>query len=298
MKSKESSYSWRLTNLIWWCLGRTLPSTWYLSLRYRQVHKRWINWEEPVFFTEKLQWLKVYGNAKEYSHLVDKILVKDYVSSKVGSKYVIPTLAVWDSPKTIDISNLDDEFVIKCNHDSGSLIICKDKSKVNLNDVRKKIRQVFHTNYYWTGRETPYKYVKRKIFAEKLIRSQCGRELMDYKFFCFDGEPKIFKVDFGRFVDHHANYYDIDCNLLPFGEVWPPYDHSKVIDIPDNFSEMVEVARKLSEGLPFARIDLYNNDGNILFGEITLFPTSGFGPFTDTNWDKTLGSWISIPPKN
>ncbi len=281
--------------MIWWCLGRTLPSKLYLSLRYRQVHKRWINWEDPEYFTEKLQWLKVYGKGQAYAHLVDKVQVKDYVAKRVGSQYVIPTLEVWDSPNDIDIEKLPNEFVMKCNHDSGSLILCRDKNELNVADARESLSKVFRADYYLTGRETPYKYVKRKIFAEELIKSEHGKDLLDYKFFCFNGEPRVFKVDFDRFVDHHANYYDIEKNLLPFGEVWPPFDHSKVIEFPDNYDEMVDVARKLSDGLPFARVDLYNNDGRILFGEITLFPTSGFGPFTDVEWDKKLGDWLILP---
>lgn len=296
-QSNNNSITWKISNLVWKCLGYTLPDKWYLSLRYRLIFKRWINWKNPVFFTEKLQWLKVYGPGKEYSSLVDKIKVKDYVSSRVGEQYVIPTLACWDSPEQIDATCLPNEFVLKCNHDSGSLIICHNKKELDIESAKEKLIAVFHSDYYRTGRETPYRYVERKVFAEKLIHCSSGKDLMDYKFFCFNGVPRVYKVDFDRFVNHHANYYDIDQNILPFGEVWPPYDHSRSIEMPENFEEMVEIARKLSQGLAFARVDLYNNDGQILFGEITLFPTSGFGPFTDPEWDKTLGSWIKMPNK-
>lgn len=297
MKQETPSLSWKVTNSIWYVLGRALPTKMYLSLRYRLLFGRNINWANPKFFTEKLQWLKVYGYGKSQTLLVDKVKVKAYVSEKIGSKYVIPTIAVWNSPNEIDVSSLSDGFVLKCNHDSGSIVLCRNKDEIDIDIVKKELAKVFHSNYYWSGRETPYKYVERKVFAEKLIQSSKGQELMDYKFFCFNGEPKIFKVDFDRFVDHHANYYNINCKLLPFGETWPPPNHTKEIIMPDNFSEMVEIAKKLSDGLPFARVDLYNNDGEIFFGEITLFPTSGFGPFTDEKWDKQLGDWLVLHSK-
>lgn len=294
---ENKGLSWAISNFVWFILARILPKKWYLSLRYHLLYGRWINWKRPQYFTEKLQWLKVYGYGKKETVLVDKVLVKDFVKSKIGEQYVIPTYQVWDDPSKMTFSSLPEQFVLKCNHDSGSIIICNDKKELDIRETKSKLSKIFHTNYYWMGRETPYKYVKRKVFAEKRISSVFGKELMDYKFFCFNGEPKIFKVDFERFVDHHANYYDIQQNLLPFGETWPPPMPSKVIEMPENFEEMVNIAKKLSEGLPFVRIDLYNNDGEIYFGEVTLFPTSGFGSFTDDEWDKKLGEWLILPAK-
>ena len=291
---RKTSIKWFVSNSFWGLCGHILPTKIYLSLRYRIIFGKWINWKNPTSFTEKLQWLKVYGHGEQYTHLVDKLLVKDYVASIVGEKYVIPTLAVWDSIDSIDSYNLPNQFVMKCNHDSGSIVICNDKATFDCNEAKKAISKVFRRNYYFVGRETPYKRVHRKVFAEKLIRCTSGGDLKDYKFFCFNGMPRCFKIDFDRFVDHHANYYDMHQNLLPFGEVWPSPDQNRKMIIPDNFDEMVSVASSLSRNIPFARVDLYNNDGVILFGEITLYPTSGFGPFTDPEWDLKLGEWLDL----
>lgn len=287
----------RLANTCWLVIQRILPAKVYLSLRYRLLFGRWINWKNPKTFTEKLQWLKVYHYGIKESCLVDKILVKDYVAARLGEGYVLPTLGIWNKAEDISFESLPKEYVLKCNHDSGSIFFSKGDEPINHQKAREKLTKTLKTNYYWTGCETPYRFVKPQIFAEPLMKSSASGGLRDYKFFCFNGEPKMFKIDFNRFIDHHANYYDVEGNLLPFGEIAPPPSFEKRIIIPSNLSMMVDIARKLSQGLPFARIDLYNVDERIVFGEITLFPTSGFGRFTDDEWDLRLGSWLTLPSK-
>lgn len=298
MKSNHDSFRWRVANSIWFLIQHIFPAKVYLSLRYRVVFGHWINWSEPKKFSEKLQWLKLYGYGASESHLVDKLLVKDFVAERIGEEFVLPTLGMWSKASEIAFANLPDEYVIKCNHDSGSVFLSKKYQPLNQKDVISVFEKELKTNYYWTGSETPYKYVTPKVFAEPLIKCSTEEGLMDYKFFCFNGEPKLFKIDFDRFTDHRANYYDVDGNLLPFGEISFPPMYEKRLQLPENLQEMLDVARSLSRGLPFARVDLYNIEGIIIFGEITLFPASGFGRFTDDHWDLRLGDWINLPSRS
>lgn len=297
MKNKENSISWTFTNFCWLIIQRVFPAKMYLSLRYRIIFGRWINWDNPKTFTEKLQWLKLYYYGRKEAVLVDKIKVKEYIKGIIGDEYIIPTIGTWEDANNIQFDSLPCEYVLKCNHDSGSVHFHKEDAPINRAETIKELNKVLKTNYYWTGSETPYRYVKPRVFAEQLIRSDVKGGLRDYKFFCFNGEPKVFKIDFNRFNNHKTNYFDIDGNLLPFGEAdYPPIPDIN-IEVPQNLPEMVELARKIAVGLPFARIDLYNTNGKILFGEITLFPTSGFGRFTDDKWDRLLGSWLELPNK-
>lgn len=294
---RKKTISWELSNLCWIIIQRCLPAKVYLSLRYRIIFDRWINWSNPTTFTEKLQWLKLYHYGKEEAMLVDKVKVKEYIRNLIGDKYITPTIGVWDSANNIPFESLPNEYVLKCNHDSGSIHFHKKGAPIDRSYATKELNKVIKTNYYWTGCETPYRYVKPKIFAEYLLKSETMGGLRDYKFFCFNGEPKVFKVDINRFENHQANYFDLDGKLLPFGEIdFPPIPDIK-LEIPNNLPEMIDIARKIAQGLPFARVDLYNINGKITFGEITLFPTSGFGRFTDDKWDKLMGSWLILPTK-
>lgn len=297
MVSNDNSISWKLSNLCWLIIQRILPAKVYLSLRYKVIFGRWIDWSNPTTFTEKLQWLKVNYYGKKEAFLVDKIKVKEYVKDIIGEKYIIPTIGIWNSANNIPFESLPDEYALKCNHDSGSIHFHKKETPINRLVAIKDLNKILKTNYYWTGCETPYRYVKPRVFAETLLHSDVQGGLRDYKFFCFNGEPKVFKIDFNRFDNHRANYFDIEGNLLPFGEVDPPPAEERKLDIPQNLSEMVVIAKKIAKGLPFVRVDLYNINGRIVFGEITFFPTSGFGRFTDDKWDELMGSWLILPTK-
>ena len=256
-----------------------------------------LNLKDPKTFNEKLQWLKLNYYGKKEAHLVDKVKVKEYIDEILGGGYTIPTIGVWDSANDVPFESLPNEYVLKCNHDSGSIHFHRKNAPINRAKAIKELNKVVKTNYYWTGRETPYRYVQPKVFAEQMLRCDAMGDIRDYKFFCFNGEPKVFKIDFDRFDSHKAHYYDIDGNLLPFGlrETYP--SENIKLEIPKNLPEMVAIARKIANGLPFARVDLYNIDGKILFGEITLFPTSGFGRFTDDEWDNLMGGWLTLPAK-
>ena len=420
--------------------ARIIPDIAYIKLIYYKHFGCLPNLKNPKTFNEKLQWLKLYNRKPEYTMMVDKYAVKQYVSEKLGSEYIIPTLGVWYKVDDIDIGQLPEKFVLKWNHDSGSVIICKDKNRFDVEQAKNKLRKFEKHNGYNYGREWPYKNVKPCIIAEKYMEddetgdladykvhnfngipkvilvcrdrfkdagltedfysdkwehldvkrpnhpngedipkpaeleemlelsrklskdipfvrtdfytinhkvyfgeitffpasgferfipesfdkemgdwinipltergvilvknniyilvhtSQTSKgELKDYKFFCFNGKVKCFKVDFDRFTEHRANYYDANCNLLPFGEVMCPPKPEKELVLPDEIPQMIELAEKLAKDIPFVRIDFYNVNHKIYFGEITFFPASGFGKFVPEEWDAILGSWLELP---
>lgn len=253
-----------------------------------------LNLKHPKTFNEKLQWLKLHDQHEEYTQMVDKAAAKDYVANIIGDEYIIPTLGVWDKFDDIDFDKLPDKFVLKCTHDSGGLIICKDKSTLDIDKARKRINYCLHKNPYWATREYPYKNVKPRILAEKYMVDESGTELKDYKFFCFDGEPKFIEVDFDRFIGHKRNIYDIEWNLLDF-EIKFPSNFNHVIEKPASLDEMINVAKKLSKDIPFVRVDLYSINGQVYFGELTFFHGSGCEKFSPEIWNYKLGGWMDLP---
>lgn len=255
---------------------------------------RKLNLKNPQTFNEKLQWLKLYDRKNEYVQMVDKYLVKELVKEALGEEYIIPTLAVWERPEDIDFTDLPNQFVIKWNHDSGSVVVCKDKNTFDCEVAIRKLKKHNELNGYWFGRERPYKKVKPRIIAEKYMEDPVSGELRDYKFFCFNGKVKCFKVDFDRFIEHRANYYNEKGVLLPFGEALCPPKPEKELILPDEIPQMIMFAETLAKNIPFVRIDFYDVNGKIYFGEITFFPASGFGSFTPEEWDFTLGRWLSL----
>lgn len=279
-------------------LKRRLSDKAYLSLQYRCFIGKSINWDNPTSFTEKLQWLKLYNRRPEHSAMVDKYEVKEYVAQTIGSEHIIPTYGVWDRFEDIDFDSLPNQFVLKCTHDSGGLVICKDKQTLDKKAARRKIEKSLHRDYYLAGREWPYKNVPKRVIAEKFIspsQNSVNADLPDYKFFCFNGKVKFFKVDFGRFVEHHANYYSSEGKLLNFGEKGIDPDPNYPIELPINLGEMISLAEKLSENEPFLRVDFYNVNGKIFFGELTFYPASGMGQFNPTEYDDLIGNLLSLP---
>ena len=269
----------------------------YLKYWFKRRMGYQLNLDSPKTFSEKLQWLKLNMIRPDFTILVDKIAVKDYVAKVIGQEYIIPTIGTWKTVNDIEWGKLPDQFVIKVNSDSGGIVVCKDKSCLDVNAAKKKLLYGWGRNYYKYNREYPYKNVTPRILAEKYMVDSSIGELRDYKFFCFNGQPKVFKIDFGRFVEHHANYYDINGKILPFGEKNLPPIYDKELPIPDNFSKMVDLATQIATHInhPFVRVDLYNVEGKIFFGEITFFPASGAGIFTSMKWDEQLGSYINLP---
>ena len=266
----------------------------YLKKLFKCHMKRELNLDNPQTFNEKLQWLKLYDRKPEYTTMVDKYAVKRYVADIIGEEYIIPTLGVWNHFNEIDFDKLPNQFVLKCTHDSGGIVICKDKNKLDLKSAKKKIEKCLRRNYYWSSREWPYKNVKPRIIAEEYLSDTKTNDLYDYKFFCFGGEVKCFKVDYDRFIEHHANYFDKNGNILPFGEANLPPIYDKNIKMTKNLKKMCEFAEKLTAGKPFLRADFYDVEGKIYFGELTFYPASGMGKFTDDSWDECLGKWLKL----
>lgn len=230
--------------------------------------------------------------------MVDKYRVKKYVKEKIGSQYVIPCLGVWNHFDEIDFDSLPEQFVLKTNHDCGGVVVCKDKSGFDFKAAKKKLEHHLKNNYYWEHREWPYKDVKRVIFAEKYMVDESGYELKDYKWFCFDGEPRFLFIAQDRDnveEDTKFDFYDMEFNLMPFTNGHPNSGVKR--EIPIGFDKMKKLAAKLSEGMPHVRVDFYNINGKIYFGEMTFFHWSGFVKFEPEEWDYKLGSYIRLPVK-
>ena len=278
----------------------------FLRIIYRLEMGHWLDLKNPQTFTEKIQWLKLYDRKPEYTRMVDKITAKEYVSEIIGKEYIIPTLGVWDHFEDIDFSMLPDAFVLKTNHGSGGsdVVICRDKTNFDYLEAKRILERSLKGNCYHKYREWPYKDVKPQIFAEELLaevkddniqtKSVKNSEIFDYKFFCFDGKVKFYKIDFGRFINHHANYYSVNGEFLDFCEKDFPSSNSTIIEIPPNIDKMINLSEKLSEGFRFLRVDLYNIAGRIYFGELTFYPASGFELFEPAESDKDIGKFLKL----
>lgn len=262
---------------------------------YLNFHKR-LDLRNPQTFNEKLQWLKLYDQHEEYTQLVDKYEAKQFVASIIGKEYIIPTIGVYDSIEEIDFEYLPQQFVIKCTHNSGGIIVCKDKQKLDIKNSCKQLEKWLKVNPYWKNREYPYKNVKPRIIIEQYMEDESGYELKDYKFFCFDGEPKCLFVATDRGKEGEEtkfDFFDLEWNHLPFTNGHP--NSKQCISKPNSFEKMIEISRRLSQGFPHVRVDLYNIDGRIYFGELTFFHWSGLTPFVPEEWDYKFGSWLHIP---
>lgn len=278
---------------------RWLPNATYLKLLYRFKMGHRLDLKNPQTFTEKLQWLKLYNRKPEYTKMVDKYAVKEYVAKKIGEEYIIPTLGVWDKPEDIDWDLLPNQFVLKTTHGGGGggVVICKDKATFDKASAIAKLKESMASDIYSGLREWPYKNVPKRIIAEKFLapeKNTASAELLDYKFFCFNGKVRFFKVDFGRFVEHHANYYSPEGQLLEFGEQGLEPDPNYPIELPNNLKEMISLAEKLSANEPFLRVDLFNVNGNIYFGELTFYPASGMLPWTTEEADMKIGKYLKL----
>lgn len=266
----------------------------YLKLLYQSKFDKKLEIDNPKTFNEKLQWLKLYDRKDIYTKMVDKYEVKEYVKNIIGEEYIIPTIGVYNKFEEIDFDKLPNQFVIKCTHDSGSTIVCKDKSKLNINKTKNEIERCLNTNFFYAFREWPYKNIKPKILIENYMEDKATKELRDYKFFCFEGKVKFFKIDFNRNINHQANYFDENGILQKFGEVICPPDYRKKLEMPTNLKSMIELSEKLSKNFLFLRVDFYESNGKIYFGELTFYPSAGFGKFEPEEWDKKLGDLINI----
>lgn len=273
-----------------------MPDKMYLQNFFAQTMGYYMDFRSPHTFNEKLCWLKLYDRKPVYTTMVDKYSVKFFIDKILGKGYTIRTIGAYDSVNEINWKKLPEKFVIKCNHGSGDVIICKDKKTINIDEVKKTMQSYLRQDYYILGREWPYKNVKRKILIEEYIEDEKTKDTWDYKFFCFNGKVKCFKIDFDRSTNHKANYYDRECRLLPMGEKVCPPDWNRNIEIPSNINQMIDIAEKIAKNIDcsFERIDLYNINGKIYFGEITFFPGGAHMEFIDSKWDKEMGDWIKL----
>ena len=276
-----------------------MPDEEYLKKMFKAAVGYDLNLENPQTFNEKLQWLKLYNRKPEYTLMVDKYLVKDYVAEKIGRQYIIPTIAVYDSPDEIDFDKLPNQFVLKCNHNSGlGMYICKDKSKLTVKDIRhikKGLSKGLAQDYYLHCREWPYKNIKRKIIAEEFLKESSRPDadsLVDYKWFCFNGEPKLMYI--GTDASRHpaCDWFDMDFNFVDVRDKDP--NSGTLPKKPVTFEEMKGYARILAQGTKFLRVDFYVIDDHVYVGELTFFHNGGISAIRPENMDLRLGGGLSI----
>lgn len=279
-------------------LRYVLPDSLFIRLRFWTHFGFLPNLKSPQTFSEKIQWLKLYNRKQEYTNMVDKYAVKKLVAEKIGEEYLIPTIGIWDTPEDIDWNMLPNQFVLKTTHGGGGggVVVCRDKVKFDKEECIKKLRHSMNTDIYWSFREWPYKNVKKRIIAEKYINPIEGEDLPDYKMFCFNGIPHYCQVISGRAQnDMRVDFYDMEWNHMPFHEPHEFPFADQLVPKPLQFEKMKELSQILASDIPFVRIDFYNLQGKIYFGEITFYPTSGLGGFSPVEWDNKFGKMIALP---
>ena len=274
-----------------------LPDKLYIQLFFFAACGRFVDFKNPKGFNEKQQWLKLNDLHPEYTQLVDKLEVRKHIDKVLGPGHMFPLLGAWKSFDEIDLKELPEEFVIKCNHDSGSTKVITNKSKLSAEEWRELKKHFDHrikSDFYSAGREYPYKGIKRYIIAEQLMRDNKdpNKSIEDYKFFCFNGVPKIMFVATDRRIDCRFDFFDMDFNHLDITNIHP--QANKPISKPKHFDEMKEMASKLSTGMKFVRIDLYDLNDVVYFGEYTFFHGGGYALFYPFEWERKLGDWIDL----
>ena len=289
----------------YYALGNDLVKTrphwmsdkYFIKVYWKQMMGYSLDLKHPRTFNEKLQWIKLYDRNPIYTDLVDKLKVKDWVAERIGREHVIPTLAVYDRVEDIHLEDLPEQFVLKCNHDSGGVVICKDKMSFDFESTKRRLKKSFEHNFYWDYREWAYKNVERKVFAEQYIQDATIKDdLMDYKVFNFGGEPKIIQVDFDRFKCHKRNIYDTAWNYIE-ARIQYPNDPNKLVEKPKALGEMFSFAQKLSGSFPQVRTDFYLVDNKIYFGEMTFYHGGGTESFYPYELGIQMGDWIQLPKK-
>lgn len=285
----------RIALRLWNSIAPIIPDKLFLAVKFRLTMGYWMDFDNPKTYNEKLQWLKLHDRRPGYTQMVDKAGVKEYVAQRIGEQYIIPTIGVWNRPEDIPWNKLPNQFVAKVTHDSGGIVICKDKAQLNTAFAIAKLSEALKQDYYAVSREWPYKQVKRRVIVEQYMVDESGYELKDYKFFCFNGEPKMLFIATDRENPNEEtkfDFFDMDFNLLPFTN---GHEHAaKTPTKPKGFDTMVELARKLSEGIPHVRVDFYDINGQVYFGELTFFHWSGFVPFEPKEWDYKIGELLAL----
>lgn len=274
-----------------------MPDEPYLKLRYRIEFGKPLDLKHPRLFSEKLQWLKLHDRKPLYTQLADKYEVRFWVAERIGEDKLIPLLGVWDKFDDVDFSQLPEAFVLKCTHDSGGVEVCHNKASWNIEEVRLRVEKHFKRNFYYMLREWPYKNIKPRIIAEKYLSENEHSGLRDYKFYCFSGVPTLCQVIGNRETVETIDFFDMNWEHQPFSGMRMPACPNDVNrpERPENFAEMREIAKTLSQGLPFIRVDLYSVNGRIYFGEMTFYPYSGFGRFSPYEWNTIVGDMLKLP---
>lgn len=271
-----------------------LPDSIYLKIIYLIRMKKWLNLKNPQGFNEKLQWLKIHDPQRtKYAVMVDKAKVRNYITEKIGVQYLIPLVGIYNNVEEINAEDLPEQFVVKCTHDSGSVVICHNRKEFDKNKKRQ-LRKALKRKYYYASREYALKFAEPKIIIEKYM-SNGNDGLLDYKFYCFRGEPRYLYIS-GGLTDHSTariSFYNIDLSDAPFQR--SDYLHFDQIPyIPKKYDEMLNIARTLSKDIPFVRVDLYEIEGQVYFSELTFYPCNGMMPFDPPEWDEILGKEIDI----
>ena len=271
-----------------------LPQDVYVKINYEYYSGRKLDYNNPVTFNDKIQWLKVFYHREILHQLVDKYAVRDYVKEKVGSQYLNELYAVYNKPAEVDFEKLPNQFVLKGVHGFHLNLIVKDKNKLNLKKTNYLLNKWMLKDHYRNGKEWAYKNVKPRIIAEKYLE-EFGKDVVnDYKFFCFNGKPKFIQIDMERGTEDLRCYYDLDWKKLPFTTEKNKFFEGE-LQMPEHFNEMIDVAQKLSKDFPFVRVDLYNINGKILFGEMTFYPTDGRKKYIPNEYNKIIGDYLELP---
>ena len=266
----------------------------FLKIKYKSVFNKKLDLENPQTFNEKLQWLKLYDRKDIYTTMVDKYEAKKYVANIIGEEYIIPTIGIYDKFEDIDFENLPNQFVLKCTHDSGGVVICKNKETFDIKKAKKKINEHLKINYYYIGREWPYKNIKPRIIVEKYMGQANSEDLIDYKLMTFNGKVECSFVCLNRNSENgmKIDFYDTNWRKMPFER---HYKNSDIIlEKPKNYNLMVSFAEKLAKDIPFLRVDFYEIEGKVYFGELTFYPGSGLEEFNPPEWDRKLGEKIKL----
>lgn len=277
--------------------GRLLSDKAYLQKTYRLRTGHKLDLKQPKTYTEKIQWIKLYDRRPIYTLMQDKYAVREYIANTIGSEYLIPLIGVWKDANDIDFESLPNQFVLKCNHDCASVVICRDKRTLDIEQARKKLNMCLQKNYYDPGREWAYKDIKPLIIAEKYMSNGNEKTLTDYKFFCFYGKAKMLYVGTGEphTDQQRIDFFDIDFNHLPIQRGSIP-NADKTINKPKGFDALIPLVEKLAQNIPFIRVDFYLIEGRPYFGEVAFYPSSGFAEFSPHEWEERVGEWIILPP--
>ena len=284
-----NSYLYRIIRKI-----RIFPQKSFVKLHYKYQTGKVLHLKNPIDFNEKIQWLKIYYKPPILTQVVDKYEVRSFVSERVGSQYLNEIYGVYESIDAIDFNTLPARFVLKATHGYDMNLIVEDKRKLNFSKVQCMASKWLHSNHYHDGKEWAYKNIKPRLIVEKFLKENNKEDINDYKFYCFNGTPKFLKVDMNRYQNHSTCYYDLQWNILPFSKD----DNFAIAEAgskPKHFEEMIEVSTKLSRGFPFVRVDLYNIEGQIIFGEMTFYPADGRLAFKPEQYNQIIGGYINLP---